>query len=227
MTKTLNALADNLRYLLERHGLNPNSLATLVKNQPPQPTIQRIRNGDVQTPRDATIKPIADYFGVSVHALRYEDLSQQADAPLHETGARASRLRTLKVPVINIEDIRHRDPLWDDEGTPRFTPDNFANLATTDPHAFLVLVDEDDLSPRFKPGEYARIEPSREIEIEDEVLVRTTAGDVYLARLLTRRGGRLRLGYYSQREPESIPTDHVSWCYSACHPVPTDDVGNF
>lgn len=226
MTKTLNALAANLRYLLERHGLNPNSLAGLVHNQPPQPTILRIRNGEVQTPRDATIQPIADYFNVSVHALRYEDLASADQGNEPGDTIQAARIRTQRVPVISLADLQSKESLWEPSGALLFEASLYAYLATSNPKAFLTLVNDDCMHPRFKLGEYARIEPGRPVEIEDEVLVKTTNHDVILARLVSRRGGGLRLAYHNKPNVDFIESDSVVWQYAACNPVPTDDVGN-
>ncbi|KVP59316.1 hypothetical protein WJ91_12640 [Burkholderia ubonensis] len=74
MSNNPHFLARNIQWLLERHGLNPNSLAERLGNKPPQATIFRILNGESLTPRDSTVQPIADHFGVAVHELRYVDL---------------------------------------------------------------------------------------------------------------------------------------------------------
>ncbi|CAG9259558.1 HTH cro/C1-type domain-containing protein [Burkholderia diffusa] len=74
MSNSTNFLARNLQWLLERNGLNPNSLAERLANKPPQATIFRILNGESLTPRDSTVQPLAEHFGVPVHELRYVDL---------------------------------------------------------------------------------------------------------------------------------------------------------
>lgn len=74
MSNSTNFLARNLQWLLERHGLNPNSLSERLGNKPPQATIFRILNGESLTPRDSTVQPLAEHFGVPVHELRYVDL---------------------------------------------------------------------------------------------------------------------------------------------------------
>ena len=66
-------LRDNLKFLMDQGGYNPHSLAasTGVK----QPTIFRILEGESKTPRDSTVKPLADFFGVTIEQLRYGDCS--------------------------------------------------------------------------------------------------------------------------------------------------------
>lgn len=75
MSELTNNLIRNLRYLMTARGLNANSLSEKMKGKPPQATIFRILNGESATPRDATIQPLADFFGVEVHRLRYDDLT--------------------------------------------------------------------------------------------------------------------------------------------------------
>ena len=53
--------------------MTPTELAQ--KSGAQQPNIFRIIQGEVSEPRDNTIQPLADYWGVSVHDLRYNDLT--------------------------------------------------------------------------------------------------------------------------------------------------------
>lgn len=80
---------------MARAHMNPHSLAkeTGVK----QPTIFRILEGESLTPRDKTLRPLADFFGVSVQDLRYADLThraQEGQYPVlieHDQGIRDQR----------------------------------------------------------------------------------------------------------------------------------------
>lgn len=67
-------IRENLQLLMDMAGHNPHSLAkeTGVK----QPTIFRILEGESVTPRDDTVRPLADYFGISMEDLRYADLKR-------------------------------------------------------------------------------------------------------------------------------------------------------
>lgn len=65
----MNKLAANLRKLMSREGnLSENQLSR--NTGVPQPTIHRVLSGRVEDPRDSTLRPIADYFRVSVEELR-------------------------------------------------------------------------------------------------------------------------------------------------------------
>lgn len=65
----MNRLADNLRELMAREGnLSENQLSR--NTGVPQPTIHRILNRKVDDPRDGTVRPLAEYFGVTPEQLR-------------------------------------------------------------------------------------------------------------------------------------------------------------
>lgn len=78
-------LHEVLAGLLDKHGLSDNQLAEAVDMS--QSTITRIRNGISVDPRNGTVQPIADYFGVSLAQLRGE----QPIPGLFEAGAKAEQ----------------------------------------------------------------------------------------------------------------------------------------
>ncbi|MDE1009988.1 MAG: hypothetical protein OSB38_30450, partial [Paraburkholderia fungorum] len=122
MSKTSSFLVSNLRFLMEKRGLNPNSLAEQLGNKPPQATIFRILNGESLTPRDDTVLPLATFFGVSLEQLRYVDLPKHATnweenrklqgevqrrvlTIMDETGATAAQLaEAAGIPEITVAD---------------------------------------------------------------------------------------------------------------------------
>lgn len=53
---------------MDRQGLNETALARATGV--PQPTVHRLLNSDTHDPRDSTLRPLADYFGVTVEQLR-------------------------------------------------------------------------------------------------------------------------------------------------------------
>jgi len=76
MTDTLTyirpmSLKDNLKRLMDGAGVSQNGLADATKV--PQPTIFRILQGESRDPRNSTLKPIADYFGITVAQLRGDE----------------------------------------------------------------------------------------------------------------------------------------------------------
>lgn len=111
------------------------------------------------------------------------------------------------------------DRVWGDGGYPVGRTNDYAEIATTDPQAFLCPVTGDSMVPRFNPGEFALVEPNTTPELEDDVLVRLRTGETMLKRLLSRRGG-IRLGSYNQTETYLYQPEDIVWMYYVPHPVP-------
>lgn len=64
-----------------------------------QPTLQRILSGKTKDPRDSTIKPLADFFGVSIPQLRgYEPLD---DSMLVQGGGAATHSDAISIPIMD------------------------------------------------------------------------------------------------------------------------------
>lgn len=61
-------IGRNLRTLMDRQGLNETALARATGV--PQPTVHRLLNADTHDPRDSTLRPLANYFSVTVEQLR-------------------------------------------------------------------------------------------------------------------------------------------------------------
>ncbi|MNV76977.1 Peptidase S24-like protein [compost metagenome] len=97
--------------------------------------------------------------------------------------------------------------------------DEYGEVASTDPHAFLTKVFGPSMIPVYNPGNYALVEPGTEPELEDDVLVRLRTGETMIKRLLSRRDG-FRFGSYNSTEVLYYPLDDVTWIYYIAHPVP-------
>ncbi len=67
------SIALILTELMAREQLSDNDLA--ARTGVPQPTISRIKSGESRDPRDSTLRPLAEYFRISISQLR-------GDAPL-------------------------------------------------------------------------------------------------------------------------------------------------
>lgn len=65
------AIKDTLKGLMERTSINQNELAD--RTRVPQPTINRILSGESKDPRHSTVKPLADFFGITVAQLRGDE----------------------------------------------------------------------------------------------------------------------------------------------------------
>lgn len=109
--------------------------------------------------------------------------------------------------------------IWTDGDFPVGASNEFAEIASADPHAFLVSVVGTSMVPRYNPGEYALVEPGTEPDLEDDVLVRLTSGETMLKRLLSRRAG-YRFGSYNDQGVLQYTNEEIVWVYYVAHPVP-------
>lgn len=71
------SMIENIKYLMNRDGLNPTSLAGAIKNRMPkekwvpQATIFRIIEGESNTPRISSLQPIAEFFDIELKDLMF------------------------------------------------------------------------------------------------------------------------------------------------------------
>lgn len=112
------------------------------------------------------------------------------------------------------------DRVWDEGASrPNGATGEFAEVATSDPRAFVWRVQDDEMAPRYMLGEYALVEPSVEPELEDDVLVLLSNGSVLLRRLVSRRGG-IRLGSHVSSSVQMFREGEIAWMYYVAHPLP-------
>ncbi len=114
-----NLLPDNLRQLMSTHALSETALSRQAGV--PQPTIHRMLNTHDHEPRDGTLLPIAEYFGVTVEQLRRGLPSVRLHPIASDTrGPKATAkskytasapIRTQATTVIDSEDKADDDPL--------------------------------------------------------------------------------------------------------------------
>jgi phage repressor protein C with HTH and peptisase S24 domain len=110
--------------------------------------------------------------------------------------------------------------IWSDGDFPVGATNDYAEVVSTDPHAFIVRVVGSSMIPKYTPGDYALVEPGTDPDIEDDVLVRISNGQTMIKRLLSRRGGYVRLGSYNNNEVLIYEKDEVTWMYYVAYPVP-------
>lgn len=124
-----------------------------------------------------------------------------------------------EIPVVGRAQGGLPDRIWTDGDYPVGATEQFAQLASADPQAFLTPVVGASMIPRFNPGEFALVEPGTEPELEDDVLVRLNTGETMIKRLLSRRQG-IRLGSYNDPEVFTFEKEAITWMYYIAHPVP-------
>jgi SOS-response transcriptional repressor LexA/DNA-binding XRE family transcriptional regulator len=145
-----------LRELMNEAGLKESELARLVNL--PQTTINRLLLGGTSDPRANTLKPIADYFGVTIGQLcGFEPLSKQRIAGITSPTQRAS---WHTIPIIQWEKVKS----WAFDKK-NITPYNHNNWITTER-----LLSDDSfalhsltfMEPRFRKGSVLIVDPQAE-----------------------------------------------------------------
>jgi phage repressor protein C with HTH and peptisase S24 domain len=99
--------------------------------------------------------------------------------------------------------------------------DEYAEIATTDPHAFLTPVVGTSMVPKFNPGDFIFVEPGTTVEPGDDVLVRLESGETLIKKLVSTRGGTYEFYSYNEREqgPMFFRASEVTWMYYIAHYV--------
>lgn len=123
------------------------------------------------------------------------------------------------IPVIGRAQGGMPERIWTDGDYPVGATDKYAEVATSDPHAFITPIIGTSMAPRYNPGEYALVEPATAPELEDDVLIRLNTGETMLKRLISRRGG-IQLASYNEPGTMLFDETEITWMYYVAHPVP-------
>jgi phage repressor protein C with HTH and peptisase S24 domain len=221
ITDLLKAKGANMTQLAEHCGVSPQAVQ------------QWIAKG--RMPRPERLRQISSFFGIT-EAQLFQETSEdgrgylvavptptpeqtlRVEEPLNSYSVAQSKFR--EVPVIGKAMGGISERIWDDAGYPVGVSDEYAEIATQDPNAFIIPVEGGSMAPRYNPGEFALVEPNTEPEIEDDVLVRFRNDGTCLKRLLSRRGGFVRLGSYATSDVITCREDEIVWMYYVAHPIP-------
>jgi len=110
--------------------------------------------------------------------------------------------------------------IFSDGDFPVGQTNEYAEVMSTDPHAFIVRVVGLSMVPKFTPPDHALVEPGTEPDLEDDVLVRLANGQTMIKKLLSRRGQHIKLGSYNDPEVLVFPMEEITWIYYIAYPVP-------
>lgn len=185
------------------------------------PSVSEWFSGETKTLRWTSAQAIAKTYGVSDKWVATGEGSKRPGQFSSQSGDAHQFMLAQRVWRVG---ARGQDSLpenlWNEQNRLKSAPPlEFAELATSDPRAFICAVGDASMVPRFLPGEYFLVEPNTEPDIEDDVFVRLKDGQVFLKRLLSRRGG-YRFGSYNSSDTQFHPTEDVSWAYYVAHAVP-------
>lgn len=192
-------------------GVSPPTVTAWFSKPEKVATIDRINAEKICARYDLEISP----------AWLSEGLGQQAlPAATPASAIPYNSTKVREIPVVGKgSGGLMPERMWTDGDYPVGATDSCAEIATSDPHAFLVGVDGHSMVPRYNPSEYALVEPGTPPELEDDVLVRLSTGQTMLKRLLSKRDG-WKFGSYNSTEVLFYEAAEVTWVYYVAHPVP-------
>jgi phage repressor protein C with HTH and peptisase S24 domain len=199
-------------------------------------TVQQWEKGKT-TPSIKRIEAIAEALNTTREYLLFGESPQtktgQSSVSTESEGANVTESSAQAVPLrysVDVKNFRRvfvvgraqgglPERIWTDGDYPVGATDEYAELATTDPHAFLSPIVGTSMVPKFNPGDFAFVEPGTAPEIEDDVLVRLNTGETMLKRLISRRGG-IQLASYNEPGTLLYQPEEITWMYYVAHYVP-------
>ena len=165
-------ISVNLRKLMERDKINASELGRNIKLA--QPIIHRLLTGKNVNPKLATIRPIADYFDVTISQLIGEDL-----LIIGETGEGSTWKQVPVVAWQNIQAVVEEHEQF--EVTEQVSTD-----AHISEHAYAVVIQNTGLEPHFPKGAKVVVEPMRRPADSDYVIVvATEGGDPHIRQVIS------------------------------------------
>ncbi len=181
----MNTINDNmisplprvLKQLMQEKQLTEAELAR--QTNVPQPTLHRILSGATKSPRGDSLSPLAKFFSVSISQLvGDEPLMQRMQVPTW-----------LPVPIISW----HQAFDWAgiDAGQEP-TEWTYASHDATTNH-FALVVESDQLSPRFRAGTQLIVKQQASAEHKDYVIIKTAQKGPARCRQLFAEGDLLLL----------------------------------
>lgn len=238
---TASGLSERVKVLFDESDVKPHAVAKAAGVT--EDTVSKWLSGEVQTISLDQAVGIQEAFGVNAvwlvmgkgapRAAVFEDprprpLPPKAAKPRKKAEDsteptpltyQADVAKYRQIPVVGRAQGGLPDRIWTDGDYPVGATQQYAEVASADPQAFLTPVVGLSMIPRYNPGEFALVEPGTEPELEDDVLVRLNSGETMIKRLLSRRQG-IRLGSYNDPEVFTFDPADVTWMYYVAHPVP-------
>ena len=177
----MNPICERIDEALKKKGMKPYRLAKEL-GITPQSVYEWVREG--KPPDRKRMKEIARVLEVSPAWLEF------GDQPQIILGGKAKQ--DSSSPILSIKGSPRKeipvvgttqggpDHHWEELGYPTGWGEEYAVIESDDPHAYLLRVEGESMSPRINAGEYVLVEPSIEAQPGDTVVVRMVSGEVML-----------------------------------------------
>lgn len=221
----MNTLAERLQFLIENSPvkITKADMARACSIKPS--SIQDWFNGRTKNLEGSNLFKISELFKCSPMWLAegkgkpfsWTIAKQEIDLPPNSYLVDESKL--TYPPVYGKAMGGLPDRLFTDEGRLSNGHDEYGEVYSSDKNAFITRVDGNSMIPKYHHGGYALVEPNTDPEIEDDVLIKLTTGQVMLKRLVSRRGGVV-LASYGDPVIHAFQPDQIVWMYYVAYPVP-------
>lgn len=217
-------IGERLKRLRKKRGLTQSALASAAKIS--QGTVGNIESG--LRGYGESIVDLAAALQVTPEYLRLETEEEgrvvsandpEASPQIPADAMLVNQAKIKRVWVVGKGSGGLPERIWTDGDYPVGVTDEYGEVSSTDPHAFLTKVFGPSMIPVFTPGNFALVEPGTEPEIEDHVLVRLRSGETIIKKLVSRRDG---FTFSSYNDPQVLHFEQgeVTWVYYIAHPVP-------
>lgn len=172
MAKHYLQLSKVLQQLLYDHRMNAYELACAVGL--PAPTVHRLVSGKSTRPYKSSLKPIADYFAISMEQLLGEEpLDTPQDIQKQTPFPTTSRI--IEIPLIEWASLTHPQARQTSQQTV---------IATSDlsDQCFAVIMNDSSMAPQFSRDSVLIIDPDKQPSDRSFVLVQLANSDIVVFR---------------------------------------------
>lgn len=126
----------------------------------PQPTLHRLISGKCKRPHQATLQPIANYFGMSVAQL----IGQEPISSIHEPIIEHPKIN--RITVIQWKDAANWPHLKDDP------PKNFVISDKYDHRCYALIMEDSSMEPLFPKNTRLIIDPDKPAKDRGYIVVK-------------------------------------------------------
>ncbi|MBL0142631.1 MAG: helix-turn-helix transcriptional regulator [Betaproteobacteria bacterium] len=189
----IETFGERLKRLREEKQVSVSSLAKHLGIS--RSAVSQLESGESKGMKPANLLSAAELLGVDPKTLLYGENVDRGAAT-----AATSALAAVDVPIVGyaLASPEH-DGHFSDADFPVGHGDGYVPWPTRDKNAYALLVRGDSMQPRIRPGEIIVMEPNRQVQPGDDVMVSCHDGRKMVKQLLWRRGGGIALGSINQR----------------------------
>lgn len=159
--KTKFGIAHNLKILMEKAQISEHELSRRTKVK--QPIIHRLLSGENNNPKLLTIKPIADYFMLSVSQFIGEKEIESIWTGLTNKAHHG----WVEVPLSNYREIKNRNLK---------TRDFVVTEANVSKSSFAYYIEDQSMEPLFPSGCIVIVDPEIPLTTGHNIIIKTATG---------------------------------------------------